>query len=105
MARLLRTSRSSSPRLAARPTTDLGPGLSSSATYHSPPTRKATQDNQMEKFELTLADDTPGIGRAGERVQLALTPADVHLPEELSTYMAGYHVPGGFRADEASKII
>ncbi len=59
----------------------------------------------MEKFELTLADDTPGIGRAGERVQLALTPADVHLPEELSTYMAGYHVPGGFRADEASKII
>lgn len=59
----------------------------------------------MEKFELTLADDTPGIGRAGERVQLALTPADVHSPEELSTYMAGYHMPGGFRADEVSKVI
>lgn len=58
----------------------------------------------MENFELTLAEDTPGIGRQGQRVNLALTPADVHSPEELSTYMAGYHVPG-FRADEASKII
>jgi hypothetical protein len=59
----------------------------------------------MEKFELVLADDTPGVGRAGERVALTLSPADVHLPEELSTYMAGYHTPGGFRADDVSKII
>ncbi len=58
----------------------------------------------MENFELTLAEDTPGLGRQGQRVTLALTPADVHAPEELSTYMAGYHAPG-FRADEASKII
>lgn len=59
----------------------------------------------MENFELTLAEDTPGLGRRGQRVSLALTPADVHSPEELSTYLAGYHSPGGFRADEASKVI
>ncbi len=59
----------------------------------------------MENFELTLAEDTPGLGLVGQRVTLALTPADVHAPEELSTYLAGYHTPGGFRADEASKVI
>jgi hypothetical protein len=59
----------------------------------------------MENFELTLAGDVPGLGRQGQRVTLALTPADVHAPEELSTYMAGYHMPGGFRADDVSKVI
>ncbi len=59
----------------------------------------------MESFELVLAEETPGLGRAGQKVTLALTPADVHSPAEISTYMAGYHAPGGFRADEASQII
>lgn len=58
----------------------------------------------MEKIELTLADDMPGYGKAGQKVQLALTPSDVRQPEEMSTYLAGYYVPG-FRADDASKVI
>lgn len=58
----------------------------------------------MEKIELTLADDMPGYGVKGQKVTLALTPADVRQPEEMSTYLAGYYVPG-FRADEASKVV
>lgn len=57
----------------------------------------------MEKIELTLAEDS-ALGKAGQKVELALTPADVHVAEEMPTYLAGYSVPG-FRADEASKPI
>lgn len=57
----------------------------------------------MEKIELTLAEDSH-LGRAGQKVELALTPSDVHVPEEMSTYLAGYAV-AGYRVDEASKII
>jgi hypothetical protein len=57
-----------------------------------------------ETMRIKLADDAPGIGRAGQVVTLSLTPDDVHVAEELSTYLAGYH-PTGFRADEASKVV
>ena len=55
-------------------------------------------------MEIKLAEDVQGIGKAGERVTLALQPSDVHDRTELPTYLAGYR-PGQFRADEASKII
>lgn len=54
----------------------------------------------MERIELTLAEDSH-LGRAGERVTLALTPQDVHDPTELPTYLAGY-APFEYRSDEAS---
>lgn len=50
---------------------------------------------------ITLTNDVPGIGKAGERVTLELKPSDVHDPTELPTYLAGYK-PFGYRADEVS---
>lgn len=58
----------------------------------------------MDHYEIVLADDTPGLGKAGQKVSLAMSPADVRQPEEISTYLAGYYSPG-FRADEASKVV
>lgn len=58
----------------------------------------------MEIMEITLADNVQGIGAAGDRVSLSLTPADVHDPAELPEYLAGYR-PFGYRADEASPLI
>lgn len=55
------------------------------------------------EFQIKLAEDNP-LGRAGQRVTLALQPADVHDPTELPTYLAGYK-PFGFRADEVSKPV
>lgn len=57
-----------------------------------------------EKITLTLAENHPKFGRAGERVTLSLVPADVRLPEELPTFIQGYH-NFGFRADEFSPIV
>jgi len=57
-----------------------------------------------EQITLKLANDAPGIGRAGQLVTLALTPADVHDPTELPTYLAGYK-PAGYRADEVSEPV
>lgn len=57
-----------------------------------------------EKITLTLAEAVKGIGAAGERVTLELTPADVHDASEMPTYLAGYK-PFPFRADEASPIV
>jgi hypothetical protein len=57
----------------------------------------------MEKHEIVLAEDS-ALGQAGQRVTLALQPADVHDPTELATYLAGYS-PFGYRADEASKVV
>ena len=58
----------------------------------------------MKQMQITLAEDTPGIGLAGQRVNLALTPSDVHDPTEISSYLAGYSTPL-YRADEASQVI
>jgi hypothetical protein len=54
-----------------------------------------------EKITMTLADNLPGIGQAGQRVTLALQPSDVHDATELPTYLAGYK-PFIYRGDEAS---
>lgn len=51
----------------------------------------------------TLLDDTPGYGRRGQRVQLALNPSDVHIAHEIDTFLAGF-APQGFRADEACPV-
>jgi hypothetical protein len=58
----------------------------------------------MDHYEIVLADDTPGLGKRGQKVSLALSPSDVRQPEEISTYLAGYYTQG-FRGDEASKVI
>lgn len=58
----------------------------------------------METIELQLADNIAGVGAAGDRVSLALSPAEVHDPTELPEYLAGYK-PFGYRADEVSPII
>lgn len=55
-------------------------------------------------FTIQLADNVQGVGRAGERVTLALLPADVHDVTELPEYLAGYR-PFGYRADEASPLL
>jgi hypothetical protein len=56
------------------------------------------------ELSILLAEDTQGIGKAGQRVNLELTPQDVHDPTEIPTYLAGYR-PFGFRADEMSPIV
>lgn len=56
------------------------------------------------EHEILLSEDMPGIGRAGQRVTLALQPSDVHDPTELPEYLAGYK-PFGYRADEMSEPV
>ncbi len=56
------------------------------------------------EMEITLADNIAGIGAQGDRVSLALTPADVHDPTEIPEYLAGFR-PFGYRANEASPMI
>lgn len=61
------------------------------------------------KRMIKLENDIPGVGRAGEtvdwdRVRLELTPADVHVPEELPNYLAGYR-NWEFRAVEATGTV
>lgn len=58
----------------------------------------------LQQIALMLANDTPGFGRRGDSITLALHPTDVHVAEELDTYLAGYS-PAEFRADEAVPIV
>jgi len=58
----------------------------------------------MPKVTLQLAENVPGIGGQGERVTLALTPADVREASEIPEYLAGYNPPG-YRADEVSPVV
>jgi hypothetical protein len=55
---------------------------------------------ETQEFTIKLAESS-ALGKAGQRVTLALAPSDVHDPTELPTYLAGYK-PFGYRADEAS---
>lgn len=57
-----------------------------------------------EQVTFKLESDVKGVGRAGERVTLALTPADVREAQELATYAAGFK-PFLYRADEVSKVV
>lgn len=58
----------------------------------------------QQQIAVQLASDTPGIGRSGQSIMLALVPTDVHVVEEIATFMAGYS-PAEFRADEAVPIV
>jgi hypothetical protein len=58
----------------------------------------------MPDMEIKLATDLPGHGKAGDTVQLALKPSDVHDPTELPSYLAGYS-PFQYRADEMSPVV
>ncbi|MEE9395171.1 MAG: hypothetical protein V3W41_21990 [Planctomycetota bacterium] len=64
------------------------------------------QPGKQYNIKLNLTpQDIQRLGvRAGEPLTFSLTPDDVHVEEELSTYLGGYH-PTGFRADEASKVV
>lgn len=56
-----------------------------------------------ERMSIVLAESSP-LGQAGQRVNLELTPADVHDPTEIPSYLAGYK-NWEFRADQASPVI
>jgi hypothetical protein len=59
----------------------------------------------QQQIALALASDVPHLGlRAGQQIMLALQPADVHVAEEIDTFLAGY-APDEFRADEAVPIV
>lgn len=55
------------------------------------------------QIQTKLVDSVNGLGAAGDVIRFSLSPADVHIAEELDTYLAGYS-PQGFRADEACPI-
>jgi hypothetical protein len=57
----------------------------------------------MPQLDIVLAEDS-ALGRAGQRVNLQLTPADVSSPQEIPSYLAGYR-NWAMRADEASKVV
>lgn len=57
----------------------------------------------MERMTITLAADSP-VGKAGQKVTLELTPADVHDPAEIPSYLAGYR-NWTYRSDEMSKVV
>jgi len=57
----------------------------------------------MERMSITLAENS-SLGQAGQKVNLELTPSDVHDPTEIPTYLAGYR-NWQFRADEMSKVV
>lgn len=55
------------------------------------------------KLSVTLAEDSQ-YGRAGQLVALDLTPGDVHVSEEIPSYLAGYAVEGMI-ADQLSPAL
>lgn len=55
-----------------------------------------------DKVEIVLASAIPSLGyKAGQTIQLALSPGDVNIPEELETFLAGYK-PFEFLSDMVS---
>ncbi len=58
----------------------------------------------VRQMTVQLADAVPGIGEAGQRVTLALTPSDIRDATEIPEYLAGYS-PAGYRADEVSPVV
>lgn len=62
------------------------------------------QEAPNGQISFTLAEDCP-MGRAGQVVTMAVTPADVSVQtQELDTYLGGF-APFGFAADMISKVI
>lgn len=62
------------------------------------------QSGGQQQIAVQLASDLPGIARRGQTLMLALHPQDVHVAEEIDTFLAGYS-PAEFRADEAVPLI
>ena len=58
----------------------------------------------QQQIAVQLSTGVPGLGNAGQQILLALVPTDVHVVEEIDTYLGGY-APAEFRADEAVPII
>lgn len=56
-----------------------------------------------ERMTIVLAEDGH-LGKAGQKVNLELSPSDVHDPSEIPSYLAGY-TNWEHRADEASKVV
>lgn len=65
---------------------------------------KLTGRSPLGQHGQTVTLDKGRVYVDGKLIQLSLQPTDVHLPEELPTYLAGYR-PFPFRADEASPVI
>lgn len=57
----------------------------------------------MEQIAVQLAENS-ALGRIGERIQLTVTPEQVHDPTELPTYLSGYR-NAGMRAESVSPAI
>jgi hypothetical protein len=58
----------------------------------------------QQQIAVQLASDIPGLARAGQSLMLAVLPQDVHVAEEIDTFLAGY-APEEFVADEAVPIV
>lgn len=52
---------------------------------------------------VKLVGDVPGMGRAGDTIQLTLSPSDVLVSEEMDSLIVGF-TPIGMRADEVCPI-
>lgn len=52
---------------------------------------------------VKLVGDVPGMGRAGDTIQLTLSPQDVVVSEEMDSLIVGF-TPIGMRADEVCPI-
>jgi len=53
--------------------------------------------------QVKLVGDVPGMGRAGDVIQMTLSPADVLVSEEMDSLIVGF-TPIGMRADEVCPI-
>lgn len=74
-------------------------------TLRQPGASPVTAVQQGQVITFTLAEDVPGIGKAGQRVTMAATPADTSdQTRELETYLGGYR-PFGFAADQMSPVV
>lgn len=78
------------------------PGLMSPYGYQA--LQAAAYGGGRQQIAVTLSSDIPGMARAGQSLLLALHPSDVHVAEEIDTYLAGYS-PAEFRADEAVPVV
>lgn len=62
----------------------------------------------MKYESIKLAEDIRVngklLGAAGQVIKLSLAPSDVHVSQEIDTYMGGFR-PFEFRADDASPVI
>lgn len=82
----------------------LGQQLSDMQRYGIDPYAAMRAAGGPQQIAVQLSTDIPGYARAGQQIMLALQPQDVHVAEEIDTFLAGYS-PAEFRADEAVPIV